>query len=294
MGIFRLAAAHLVTNQAQLENWYYKDKFSTRKIAKLLGTSQPTARKLLNQLGIKLRPATESPGQFKKGVIMSPEHRAKIQAALKANGTPKQFINPETGRSIRYNGEIRQCAFCGKDIDVLSIRKRNKYSFCDMTCHGKWRSENNKGKNNPVFKSIERPCAECGTVLLVAPNRAKKSKNVFCNHTCHDEWRSKHQTGATRYNWKGGCFDYYGESWKSARRAARKRDNDTCQECFTTKAKIGKNLDVHHRIPFRNFGVERHLEANALNNLICFCPRCHKVKEEFFNKYGVLFEDYSI
>ena len=97
------------------------------------------------------------------------------------------------------------------------------------------------------------------------------------------DWRSENVCGATLYNWKGGYEPYYGPSWPSAKRKARERDKHICQRCGVTREELGKNLDVHHKIPFRNFGVERHLEANALGNLICHCARCHKIVEDADN-----------
>jgi 5-methylcytosine-specific restriction endonuclease McrA len=75
---------------------------------------------------------------------------------------------------------------------------------------------------------------------------------------------------------------------------ARVRDNNTCQNCSKTKEMLGKNLDVHHIIPFRNFGVGRHEEANRLYNLISYCNKCHKIIEEQYNKSVNSGDHYSI
>jgi hypothetical protein len=37
----------------------------------------------------------------------------------------------------------------------------------------------------------------------------------------------------------------------------------------------GRALDVHHRRPFRLFGVAQHAAANALDNLVALCHDCH-------------------
>jgi predicted HNH restriction endonuclease len=42
---------------------------------------------------------------------------------------------------------------------------------------------------------------------------------------------------------------------------------------------LSRQLDVHHIIPFRKFGIERYQEANSLSNLICYCNLCHLIVE---------------
>jgi 5-methylcytosine-specific restriction endonuclease McrA len=82
-------------------------------------------------------------------------------------------------------------------------------------------------------------------------------------------------SGPNNRNWRGGPLPYYGPNWRQARRNARLRDRYTCQRCGVTEAMLGKQLDVHHIEPFRNFGVERYQEANGTANLISLCPSCH-------------------
>lgn len=79
--------------------------------------------------------------------------------------------------------------------------------------------------------------------------------------------------------WQGGKVYYYGGSWDRQRNKARERDNYTCQRCGVTEIEIGRELDVHHKIKFRLFGVDRHEEANNLSNLICLCNPCHTIVE---------------
>jgi 5-methylcytosine-specific restriction endonuclease McrA len=82
-------------------------------------------------------------------------------------------------------------------------------------------------------------------------------------------------------NWRGGWEYYYGPNWEEQRDKARKRDNHTCQVCGLSKADIGRNPDVHHIIPFREFAYveaenDFYLQANHLSNLITLCSSCHK------------------
>ncbi len=71
----------------------------------------------------------------------------------------------------------------------------------------------------------------------------------------------------------------YGPSWPKQRDAARARDGYRCAVCGAPE-RPGRQHDVHHKKPFRQFGYvrgenERHIEANRLDNLITVCPACH-------------------
>nr|WP_290665128.1 DEAD/DEAH box helicase [Ardenticatena sp.] len=76
----------------------------------------------------------------------------------------------------------------------------------------------------------------------------------------------------------------YGPNWETQRRKARERDGFRCQVCGISERELGRELDVHHKRPFREFGYDptdparanRYLEANALENLISLCPACHR------------------
>jgi 5-methylcytosine-specific restriction endonuclease McrA len=85
-------------------------------------------------------------------------------------------------------------------------------------------------------------------------------------------------SGEDAANWRGGYLPYYGGSWRRARRQARERDG-CCQDCGMTPSDLGRALDVHHLVPFKTFGVERHREANDLANLVTLCPTCHIRRE---------------
>ncbi len=71
----------------------------------------------------------------------------------------------------------------------------------------------------------------------------------------------------------------YGPSWPKQRDAARARDGYRCVVCGAPE-RPGRQHDVHHKKPFRQFGYvrgenERHIEANRLENLVTVCPACH-------------------
>ncbi|MFQ5408712.1 MAG: DEAD/DEAH box helicase, partial [Anaerolineales bacterium] len=71
----------------------------------------------------------------------------------------------------------------------------------------------------------------------------------------------------------------YGPNWQPQRAAARARDGFRCRQCGAPEVD-GRHHDVHHIRPFRDFRYlpgenEAYLQANALDNLLTLCPRCH-------------------
>lgn len=84
-----------------------------------------------------------------------------------------------------------------------------------------------------------------------------------------------HMQGANNPNWQGGGFvSEWGENWTEQRRAARKRDDCTCQVCGF----YSRSIHIHHIKPRRLF--LGHVEdANVLSNLISLCSKHHILVE---------------
>lgn len=75
----------------------------------------------------------------------------------------------------------------------------------------------------------------------------------------------------------------YGPNWPEQRDAARKRDRYRCRTCGMPERERRQH-DVHHIRPYREFGYvpgqnQAYLEANALDNLLTLCSRCHRRTE---------------
>ena len=75
----------------------------------------------------------------------------------------------------------------------------------------------------------------------------------------------------------------YGPNWAAQRDRARARDGYRCRRCGAPE-QPGRQHDVHHLRPFREFGYvpgenEAYLQANRLENLITLCPACHRLAE---------------
>jgi DNA-binding CsgD family transcriptional regulator len=79
--------------------------------------------------------------------------------------------------------------------------------------------------------------------------------------------------GEDHWNYQDGSSSstYYGPSWRGQRKKALERAGYKCEHTGITqkehREKYGKGLDVHHIVPFREFGIENHEEANRLDNL---------------------------
>jgi DEAD/DEAH box helicase domain-containing protein len=83
----------------------------------------------------------------------------------------------------------------------------------------------------------------------------------------------------------------YGPNWDEQREAARQRDGHRCRQCGA--AEPGRQHDVHHVRPFREFGYvrgqnENYRQANALDNLITLCRACHRRAEAARGLRGAL------
>jgi DEAD/DEAH box helicase domain-containing protein len=84
----------------------------------------------------------------------------------------------------------------------------------------------------------------------------------------------------------------YGPDWAAQRDAARQRDGYRCRTCGAPERE-GRQHDVHHIRPFREFGYipgqnAAYQQANALDNLITLCVRCHRRTETARRVRGAL------
>ncbi len=68
----------------------------------------------------------------------------------------------------------------------------------------------------------------------------------------------------------------YGPEWPRIRNAVRARDGFRCQVCGTAESE-GRQHDVHHKTPFRQFVSAS--EANRFDNLVTLCRSCHRSAE---------------
>lgn len=175
----------------------------------------------------------------------------------------------------RYKKATIQCDTCSKEIEraPAEIKKKTKH-FCSQECR---LADATKG-------AVEYECEICGAKIIRKQWEVTKGTHRFCGRKCSAIWHAYTHVGPNSPAWRGGRTRYYGENWLRQSRAARKRDNYTCQVCGKHQDENKKLLDVHHIIPFREFMYvpgenENYTAANALSNLITLCPDCHKKAE---------------
>lgn len=187
---------------------------------------------------------------------------------------------------------MKTCPVCGKD--VIPCRGNPNQVYCSRAC-----------RNKTLARQVEKICPKCGKVFYVKASidakrvycsRSCKSNRVvyiceqcgktrsvpasstakrFCGNACRLEWFANHFRGENSPHWKGGEYPYYGPNWRQQRNKARHRDNHVCQHCKKNRSELKEELSVAHIQPFREFGLERYREANALSNLISLCRNCH-------------------
>jgi len=168
------------------------------------------------------------------------------------------------------------CEVCGQEI---LEDKRAARRFCSQSCFGKWLSRTRYGPNHHNYNSVERTCEWCSETFMAPLNEVEKGWARFCSHACKGHWQSVFLVGEANPCWRGGREEYYGPDWLNQRRLALNRDGYTCQRCGATGNDLTRALDVHHIRPFREFGLERHIEANDLANLVSLCRSCHFIVE---------------
>lgn len=171
---------------------------------------------------------------------------------------------------------IEECSICGKPFTTVASRRKRGGRYCSMDCSAKAYSKNFKGEKHPLYKRIETTCDQCGETVFITPRRYETYSAHFCSGECADAFHSAAISGANHPFWTGGKVHYRGPNWEQQRKKARKRDGYKCQHCGKTEKQLNRQLDVHHVIDFKEFGVERYEEANQLQNLICLCQDCHR------------------
>lgn len=167
------------------------------------------------------------------------------------------------------------CEMCRSEfIRVPSRHKAEFITVCSLNCYSNARKKNLHRKPPHALKkpSLKFSCETCGKNVELPNKRKGARKFRFCTAECAHQGN----TGKNNYFWRGGHSGYYGSTWTTARRAARKRDNYTCQRCGKVM-KSGRFPDVHHITPFRFFN--NHEDANELNNLVSLCHGCHVTVE---------------
>ena len=185
--------------------------------------------------------------------------------------------NPNAGSNNgNWKGgpETAHCQACGAAFEYYPSDKKGTYCpTCVAEADGLL-------PENPMRPAeLEgTQCEHCRCDLRVHPYRLDgNSYGVFCSSSCYGEWLSVHIVAETHHQWEGGTLNY-GSGWWPVRREALRRDEYECLRCGATAEELGRNPDVHHIVPVREFAdVE---EAHALANVVSLCRSCHRTVEE--------------
>lgn len=200
---------------------------------------------------------------------------SKCLTELKSNARKGKAL-PSNVRRIRRSKIQEICVICGKVFDLTPSQAHEKKKTCSRECKSAYYSLKNieKPRRRKGSKAIG-VCAMCGQEFI-SPAHYIRNGRRFCTNECRLKWFSQQTpTGENNPYWRGGQRGYYGPTWRTARRAARERDNHSCTECGKHRNELGYEPIVHHVKPFKAFGLDRHIEANHLDNLRCYCRSCH-------------------
>lgn len=169
------------------------------------------------------------------------------------------------GQSI---AQTEECVWCGSDFRP----SHSEQKYCSEGCYGEWLSENKSGEDHPQWGGrIEGECETCGDMFTFRPSASDRR---FCGRDCFHAWHGSVWVGEDHPNWKGGYGKWYGKSWSEQRQKAIERDGNSCRVCGDSPSE-DYSIHVHHITPFREFGLEKHEEANRLENLVTLCMEHH-------------------
>ena len=185
---------------------------------------------------------------FKKGDIawnkskrLLEEHKRKISISHKGKEHSEETKRKISEASKKRFKDKKNYPFYGKHHTKETIKKQSILKI----------GEKNSMFGKPRPKKIREK---------ISNTKKGKARSDIC--------------GEKNPAWRGGYEPYYGANWTQQRRLTRKRDNYTCQKCGIQEN--GREHDVHHIIPFREFGLKRYKEANSLDNLTTLCMSCHR------------------
>ena len=119
-------------------------------------------------------------------------------------------------------------------------------------------------------EKVATRCAYCRLEIEVPDWYAGQAQLHFCDASCRRAWTEAIPSLEVCL---GATSKRRGANWELQALKARTRDGFICQVCGVSEEELGRQLDVHHKIPYRSFSSN--VEANKLEHLISVCPSCH-------------------
>lgn len=226
--------------------------------------------KKANEIRRKLSESHKGIPTWNKGKHLSEETKKKLSESLKGRKAWNKGLTEETDIRVKINADGMRKTQKGHHYSPKTEFKK----YQRISPKTEFKKGNISLNIKPKTKII---CENCGIAFLISPWELNKNRK-FCSIKCHGEWLSKNIIGQNHPLWKGGISLHYGPNWNKQKKKALERDDYSCQKCG---AKLNEKwLDVHHIIPFINFGKDNFLKANQLSNLVVYCRLCHKKEEK--------------
>ena len=118
---------------------------------------------------------------------------------------------------------------------------------------------------------VEVSCRHCRKLVRVPEWYSEEGVSLFfCSAACRQAWTREMPSFEVKLARASG---HRGANWQDQARKARQRDGFSCRVCGVSEEELGRQLDVHHKIPYHRF--KSNVEANKLEHLISVCPPCH-------------------
>lgn len=134
-------------------------------------------------------------------------------------------------------------------------------------------------------EQVATRCVHCRQKIAVPAWYAAQTELHFCDASCRQAWTEAEPSFAVQL---GKASRRRGANWELQASKARQRDGFTCQACGVSEEELGRQLDVHHKIPYRSFASN--VEANKLEHLVSVCPSCHAKLEAELRRELPLFK----
>ncbi len=202
----------------------------------------------------------QKPFQVKPYRVNTAKYCSRVCLSIAYRGQKPRYIPPTNSVTI-------VCPQCGKGFTRWTSRlKYGRGKYCSPKC------QYTAIKARPKQGQIDLICLNCGKNFRRYKSWLRKKGNgKYCSRKCRDEhWIGKNHPLYI----DGNGTNQHGSNWYAQRRKVLKRDNYMCQHCGAKD-----NLDVHHAIPFREYGMDEYRVANELSNLITLCSSCHRTNE---------------
>lgn len=134
-------------------------------------------------------------------------------------------------------------------------------------------------------EKVATNCAHCRQEVEVPAWYYARTRLHFCDASCRQAWTDAEPSFAVRL---GTTPKQRGANWEIQAHQARERDGFSCRGCGISEEDLGRQLDVHHKIPYRSFSSN--VAANKLEHLIAVCPSCHAQLEAELRRELPLFK----